>query len=213
VIAKLTGILDSVGADWAVLDCNGVGYLVTCSGRTLSRIGAPGGAVSLLVEMKVSEQAIQLFGFADTAEREWFRLLTTVQGVGAKVGLALLSALPPDRLAAAILAQDRAALTAADGVGPKLASRLANELKDKVAELGLAAALPSRSAAAAPAAAAAMPAADADGQAAADAVSALVNLGYKRIEAFTAVHAVRERLGAEAGVAELIRHGLKELAP
>jgi Holliday junction DNA helicase RuvA len=208
MIAKLTGTLDSVGTDWAVVDCGGVGYLVTCSGRTLSRIGNPGVALSLLVEMKVSEAAVSLFGFADAAEREWFRLLTTVQGVGAKVALSLLSALSPDELVTAILAQDRTALSRADGVGPKLASRLANELKDKVGDLRLGAA--ALQPAGGPAKAAA-PAADSG--AAADAVSALVNLGYKRMEAFTAVHAVLQRLGPDTPVGELIRHGLKELAP
>lgn len=207
MIAKLTGVLDSTGPDWAVIDCAGVGYLISASARTLSRLGNPGGDVSVLVEMKVSEDRIQLFGFADMAERDWFRLLTTVQGVGSKVGISLLSALPPDKLAAAIMAQDKSALSAADGVGPKLASRIANELKDKVGELrlgGMAAASTSAGKGVAP---------DAAGSsAAADAISALVNLGYKRVEAFSAVTSVVARVGPDAAVGELIRQGLKELA-
>lgn len=207
MIAKLTGVLDSTGTDWAVIDCAGVGYLITASGRTLSRLGNPGGDVSVLVEMKVSEDRIQLFGFADASERDWFRLLTTVQGVGSKVGISLLSALPPDKLAAAIMAQDKSALSAADGVGPKLASRIANELKDKVGELRLGAGM----GAAAPAGKGVAP--DAAGSStAADAISALVNLGYKRVEAFSAVTAVVARVGPDAAVGELIRQGLKELS-
>jgi Holliday junction DNA helicase RuvA len=207
MIAKLIGRLDSVGADWAIIDCAGVGYLVTASARTLSRLGNPGGDVSVLVEMKVSEDRIQLFGFADAAERDWFRLLTTVQGVGSKVGISLLSALPPEKLSAAIMAQDRSALSAADGVGPKLASRIANELKDKVGELRLGAGM-----AAATPAGKGVPADAAGSSAAADAISALVNLGYKRVEAFSAVTSVVARVGPDAAVGELIRQGLKELS-
>jgi Holliday junction DNA helicase RuvA len=207
VIAKLTGRLDSTGPDWAVIDCAGVGYLVTASGRTLSRLGNPGGEVSVLVEMKVSEDRIQLFGFAEAAEREWFRLLTTVQGVGSKVGVSLLSTLPPDKLAAAIMAQDRTALSQAEGVGPKLASRIANELKDKVADLRLGT---GPAGAAAPGGKGAVP--EPGSGVAADAISALVNLGYKRLEAFSAVTAVVARVGPDVAVGELIRQGLKELS-
>lgn len=208
MIAKLTGVLDSTGTDWAVIDCGGIGYLITASGRTLSRLGNPGGDVSVLVEMKVSEDRIQLFGFADAAERDWFRLLTTVQGVGSKVGISLLSALPPDKLAAAIMAQDKSALSAADGVGPKLASRIANELKDKVGELRLGGGM---AGGAAPTAKG-LPGEAAGSSAAADAISALVNLGYKRVEAFSAVTSVVARVGPDAAVGELIRQGLKELS-
>lgn len=205
MIAKLTGLLDSTGLDWAIVDVGGVGYLVSASARTLRRLQAPGGPVSLLTEMWVSEDNIQLFGFADTEERDWFRLLTTVQGVGARVALNLLSALSPADLTNSIAAQDRTSLCQADGVGPKLAARILNELKDKVSVFGAAAPAP---AAGKGTAAPAGPAGSV-----ADAVSALVNLGYKRVEAFTAVNAVVQRLGPEAGVSDLIRAGLKELSP
>src|SRR5215470_4338437 len=137
MIAKLTGRLDSAGDSHAVVDVGGVGYLVRCSARTLAALPQPGGPVSVATEMIVREDAIELFGFAEAAERDWFRLLTTVQGVGARIALALLSALPLDDLARAIATGDRAMLTRADGVGPKLAARLANELKDKVGGMGV----------------------------------------------------------------------------
>ena len=135
MIAKLSGLLDSVGTDHCIVDCGGVGYLVFCSARTLRRVGDTGTAVSLRIEMQVREDAITLFGFVDLPERDWFRRLTTVQGVGSRVALALLSVLEPDKLGQAIAAQDRTALVQADGVGPKLANRLISELKDKVADL------------------------------------------------------------------------------
>lgn len=205
MIAKLTGIVDSLGETSAVVDVGGVGYLVACSGRTLGRM-ATGEAVSLLVETHVREDAILLYGFHDGAERDWFRLLTQVQGVGAKVALSLLSALTPDHLTRAIASGDRTALTRAAGVGPKLAARILSELKDKVAglTLGVAARVP-------------MPAAGRPGMAepnpAADAVSALVNLGYNPSEALGAVSQASGRLGMEAGVDALIRAGLAELMP
>ncbi|HYE52174.1 MAG TPA: Holliday junction branch migration protein RuvA [Azospirillaceae bacterium] len=204
MIAKLRGLLDSTGLDWAVVDCAGVGYLVAASARTLRKLGNPGDPVSVLTDMWVSEDKIQLFGFADQTERDWFRMLTTVQGVGAKVALNLLSALSPDQLTAALASGDKTSLCQADGVGPKLANRLISELKDKVGVFAMAA----------PAAAPAKgePAVPAPSSAAADAVSALVNLGYKRLEAFTAVNVAVQRLGAEAGVSDLIRAGLKELS-
>lgn len=207
MIAKLTGLLDSTGLDSAIIDVGGVGYLVQCSTRTLRRLGGRGEAVSVLTEMWVSQDNIQLFGFADVLERDWFRLLTTVQGVGAKVALSLLSVLTPDQLTNAIAAQDKTALSRADGVGPKLAARIANELKDKVSAFGTMAPKP----AAAGEDGAAAP--GAPSSAAGDAISALVNLGYKRVEAFTAVHAAAQKLGADATVSDLIRAGLKELAP
>jgi len=200
MIAKLTGKLDSVGRDHAVVDVGGVGYLLRCSARTLAALPAPGGAVSLAVETLVREDAIELVGFPGAAERDWFRLLMTVQGVGAKVALALLSALPPDDLARAIALGDRAQLTRAEGVGPKLASRLANELKEKVAGMDLPASVA--------AAAAAVPVAGAG----AEALSALLNLGYRRAEAIAALEGAQRRLGGEATVENLIRAGLRELS-
>ncbi|MDE1147454.1 MAG: Holliday junction branch migration protein RuvA [Azospirillaceae bacterium] len=206
MIAKLKGLLDSTGLDWAIIDVAGVGYLVSASSRTLRRLGAVGEAVSVLTEMWVSEDKMQLFAFADVAERDWFRLLTTVQGVGARVALAVLSVLSPEQIAQALMAQDKTVLTQADGVGPKLATRMVSELKDKVPALALA---PTAAGTPAGKTDAAVPA---PGGAAADAVSALVNLGYKRLEAFAAVTTCAARLGPDASVSDLIRAGLKELS-
>ncbi|KAA0683407.1 Holliday junction branch migration protein RuvA [Roseomonas genomospecies 6] len=208
MIAKLTGVVDSVGTDWVVVDVNGVGYQVACSNRTLSRM-AVGERRALVVETFIRDDRITLYGFADTGERDWFRLLTTIQGVGSRLALSILGVLDPDQLTRAIAAQDKTALTRADGVGPKVAARIVNELKDKVGNLTLGA-----SAAAAPAAGgkAAPAAGGPDNMVMADAVSALVNLGYGRSEAFGAVVAAGRKLGDGAGVSELIRHGLKELS-
>jgi holliday junction DNA helicase RuvA len=193
MIAMLAGVVDQRGADSLVLDVNGVGYLVYASARTLSRVPARGEPLKLLVETHVREDHINLYGFADEAERGWFRLLTTVQGVGARLALALLSILAPDALATAIMAQDKATLARADGVGPKLATRIASELKDKVGGVALGSAV-------------------ATPPTASDAVSALVNLGYSRSDAFAAVAQATKRLGAEARIDALIRAGLQELA-
>ena len=200
MIAKLKGIVDSVDSDSAVIDVGGVGYLVSASSRTLRELVA-GGAATMLVETIVREDAIALYGFLETAERDWFRILTTVQGVGARVALSILSTLSPDEIARAIAAQDRATLSRPAGVGPKLAARLATELKDKAAAFGVA---PLGKGVEAPA----MPA----GSINEDAVSALVNLGYKRVEAFGAVARVTQRLGADARLDAVIRAGLQELA-
>lgn len=207
LISKLKGKVDEIGKESATIDVNGVGYLVRASARTLAAIGGEGAACAVHVETVVREDAIELFGFATREERDCFRLLTTVQGVGPKAGLALLSALAPGEIAAAILAEDKSILTRADGVGPKLAQRIASELKDKVAALGIAAAAgkPLASVAALPGAA---PATDQ----AADAVSALVNLGYKRAEAVAATNKAVKRLGESAGVQALIPEALRELA-
>ena len=196
MIAKLTGLIDAAMAEGIVLDVNGVGYLVFCSPRTLARLPAKGAPASLLVETHVREDHIHLYGFADVAERDWFRLLTTVQGVGAKLAQAVLGVHSPDDLARAIAAGDKASLARAPGVGQKLAGRIAAELKDKVGAVALGpaiAALPERGVEA-------------------DAVSALVNLGYRRAEAFEAVAAATRRLGGGAQVDQLIKAGLKELS-
>jgi len=206
MIAKLTGLLDSVGTDHCIVDCGGVGYLVFCSARTLRRVGDAGTAVSLRIEMQGREDAITLFGFIDLSERDWFRRLTTVQGVGSRVALALLSVLEPDKLGQAIAAQDRTALVQADGVGPKLANRLISELKDKVADLYMGGG--GGPVAAGPAGGAASQTAGVTN----DAVSALVNLGYRRAEAFTAVAAAVQKVGPDAKVEQLIMMGLKELS-
>jgi Holliday junction DNA helicase RuvA len=200
LIAKLKGMVDTVDADSAIVDVGGVGYLVSASSRTLRELAA-GDEVTVLVETIVREDAIALYGFLETAERDWFRILTTVQGVGARVALSILSTLSPDEIARAIAAQDRATLSRPAGVGPKLAARLATELKDKAAAFGVA---PSGKGVEAPA----MPA----GSTNEDAVSALVNLGYKRVEAFGAVARVTQRLGADARLDAVIRAGLQELA-
>jgi Holliday junction DNA helicase RuvA len=201
MIAKLTGILDHIGSEGAVIDVGGVGYLVFASTRTLGQLPSPGGAARLLIETHVREDHIHLYGFVDAAERDWFRLLTTVQGVGARLALAILSAVAPTDLTLAIVAQDKAMLARADGVGPKLAARIVNELRDKVGGLALAA-----TNAAVPAPPTSEPGVTGD------AVSALVNLGYRRAEAFGAVAAASRRLGGEAKVDALIRAGLQELA-
>jgi holliday junction DNA helicase RuvA len=200
LIAKLKGVVDTVDADSAIVDVGGVGYLVSASARTLREL-VVGDAVTVLVETIVREDAIALYGFLETAERDWFRILTTVQGVGARVALSILSTLSPDEIARAIAAQDRATLSRPAGVGPKLAARLATELKDKAAAFGVA---PLGKGVEAPA----MPA----GSINEDAVSALVNLGYKRIEAFGAVARVTQRLGVGAKLEAVITAGLQELA-
>lgn len=204
MIGKLTGKLDSVEGAQALIDVNGVGYVVACSARTLSRIEPVEGPVSLLVETQVREDAISLYGFFDAAERDWFRLLTTVQGVGARVGLAILSALPPEKLSLALASGDKTMLTQADGVGPKLAARLLTELKDKVAHMPVHDKVVTAAHTPLPSPTAAM-------DEASDAVSALVNLGYRRAEAFAAVAAVRAKTGA-AALNDLIRLSLAELS-
>lgn len=203
MIARLKGTIDSVGDDSAVIDVGGVGYLVAASARTLRDLVA-GREVVLLVETIVREDAIQLYGFLAAAERDWFRILTTVQGVGAKVALSILSTLSPDEIARAIAAQDRATLSRPSGVGAKLAARLVTELKDKASAFGVAPA---------PRAADAPPTPPGGGASVnEDAVSALVNLGYRRVEAFGAVARVTQRLGADASFDVVVRAGLQELA-
>ena len=202
MIAQLNGAVAEIGTDTAVIDVGGVGYLVFCSAATLRALPARGERAALKIETHVREDRIQLFGFATAAEREWFRALQGVQGVGARVALAILSVTPPQMLAEAIAAQDPAPLTRASGVGPKLAKRIAGELKDTVSALVLDA----------PGAGAEGPAtAIEDGDEARDAVSALVNLGYGRTEAYAAV-AAAARSQQGGGVAALIRGGLLELA-
>lgn len=196
MIGKLKGLVDETGEDWVIVDVGGVGYVVACSARTLRRLPARGAAVALVIETHLREDALRLYGFLEASERDWFRILQTVQGVGAKVALAILDILAPGELAQAIALQDRTAFARASGVGPKLAARLVNELKDK----GPALAADSGR----PVAAAAGPQAEA--------VSALVNLGYKPAEAAGAVSAAARRLGDGAGLSELIRSGLKDLA-
>jgi Holliday junction DNA helicase RuvA len=199
MIAQLTGRVETLSDGTCVIDVGGVGYLVQASSRTLSALPPAPTSAKLLIETHVREDAIILYGFADTAERDWFRLLTTVQGVGGKVALAILSALSPRDLISAIAAGDKASLTRAPGVGPRLAVRLLTELRDKTG------AMPSSPGVSyTPVAAPATPADDA--------ISALVNLGYRRPEAQQAVARVLERLGNSATLDALIRDSLKELA-
>lgn len=205
MIAKLSGLLDSVSDTACILDVGGVGYQVFCSARTLRNLPRPGEAVRLYIETHVREDHIHLFGFVSEAERGCFTLLQTVQGVGAKVALGILSSLAPDELFRAIASADKATLNRCDGVGPKLAVRLITELKDKVGGIALGAAA---QAAGGEAGAVAV----AETGAVADALSALVNLGYKRADAFGAVTTAARTLGDKPNVQELIRAGLKELA-
>lgn len=199
MIAKLTGLLDDFGPDWAVIDVSGVGYLVSCSAKTLTALGVRGEACTLFTQMQVSETDIRLIGFASAAERDWFRLLTAVQGVGSKVALAILSALTSEELQRACAGGDAAMVARAQGVGPKLASRIVNELKDKVG------ALPTTSGGVT---LAAVPAGSASG----DAVSALQNLGFKPNVATEAVARALDELGDGAGFNDLIRVALKRAA-
>ena len=200
MIAKLTGILDFLGEDQAVIDVGGVGYLAFCSARTLRALGKKGDPVSLAIETHVREDHIHLYGFADATERDWFRLLMTVQGVGAKVALAILGTLSPDDLSNALLSEDKASLTRAPGVGPRVATRILAELRDKAGELTVV-----RSVDFARADKAAPGPVD-------DAVSALVNLGYRRAEAFGAVAQALQAIDGEPSVELLVKAGLRELS-
>jgi Holliday junction DNA helicase RuvA len=197
MIAKLRGLLDSFGADHAVIDVQGVGYLVSASTRTLSALGAIGDEVVLHTEMQVAQDMVRLIGFASAEERDWFRLLTSVQGVGARVALGILSALTPDDLQRSVMSGDKAMVARAQGVGPKLAQRIVNELKDKAGGM----ALGGTGIEAAP-----------SGGHAGDAVSALLNLGFRPAEASAAVATAERELGPEASLDALVRTALKKAA-
>jgi Holliday junction DNA helicase RuvA len=204
MIGKLKGVIDSYGEDFVVVDVGGVGYLVHCSSRTLQNLPKVGEATALAIETYVREDMIRLYGFRSDAEREWFRLLQTVQGVGAKVALGLLSVLDPGALATAIVTADRASVARGPGVGPKLAARIVAELKDKApafsgldpAVARLSGQVEERTAP----------------QPVADAVSALVNLGYAQAQASAAIAAAMQQAGENAEARTLIRLGLRELA-
>jgi Holliday junction DNA helicase RuvA len=205
MIGKLTGIIDNFGENYVLLNVQGVGYMVFASARTLSRIGQAGDGASLLIDTHVREDHIHLYGFADAAEQKWFRLLTSVQGVGAKVGMAILSSIPPERLALAIASQDKAAITQADGVGPKLGVRILTELKDKAGQMEIATLKPAKSAKGEKQEAQSLEH---------DAVSALVNLGYQRSDAFTAVAQASQKANDndKNNLQKLITLALKEIA-
>ncbi|HEY0623808.1 Holliday junction branch migration protein RuvA [Sphingomonas sp.] len=197
MIAHLNGHLAATGIDHAVIDVNGVGYLVGASAKTLAALGALGEFVTVHTEMLVSEDSIRLMGFASAEERDWFRLLTSVQGVGAKVALAILSILSPAEVQTAVARADAAMIARANGVGPKLAQRIVNELKDKAGGIALGGG-----------AGAAVPASGA----ANDAVSALLNLGFKPAEASAAVNAANDELGPGASLDALVRLALRKAA-
>ncbi len=201
MIAHLKGTVLDIGEDAVVIDVGGVGYLVFCSARTLGHLPRIGEPADLRIETQFKAESLTLYGFQTAAERDWFRLLQTVQGVGARVALALLSALTPDELAQAVMARDKTAFARASGVGPRLAQRLVSELQNRVGELPAAPAitLPSRATAAS------------GGGSAEDAVSALVNLGYGRSEAHAAVAKAAAALDDSADVEALIRAGLQDL--
>ena len=203
MIGKLTGRLDAVNENQALIDVNGVGYVTLCSAQTLRRIGAVGSNVSLLIETQVREDAITLIGFADIEEKSAFKVLTTVQGVGTKVALSILSTLSGEQLSAAIINGDKALLSSADGVGPKLAARLMTELKDKVAQIGAGNVANFHASIKSPVAVPNL---------AGDAVSTLTNLGFRRDEAFATVMAV---IGNDNTIDfdALVKKSLQELSP
>lgn len=206
MIGKLSGIIDSFGENYVLLDVGGVGYLVHCSPRTLQNSGQTGDAASFLIDTHVREDAINLYGFKDALEQQWFRLLTSVQGVGAKVAMAILGACPPERLGFAIVSGDKAAVQQADGVGPKLAVRIVTELKDKAGKIDLSSTLPKKNVASASAP-------QAGSNADHDAVSALVNLGYGKSDAYQAVLNAKQKAGNDnLALGEMIRLALKELS-
>jgi Holliday junction DNA helicase RuvA len=194
MIARLSGTLAEISADSAVIDVSGVGYLVHLSGKTLQALGSVGGEVLILTELQVREDAWTLFGFGSPAERDAFRALTSIQGVGGRLALAILSVLSPDELARAVGQGDKGMIGRANGVGPKLAARIANELQGKLGVTGLAGASPPRAGAAA------------------DALSALANLGFKPAEASAAVNAAQDELGADMSLDALVRLALKKAA-
>ena len=198
MIARLTGTLDAAGATHAVIDVGGVGYLVEASSRTLAALGNPGAEVSVHTEMLVAQDAIRLIGFASASERDWFRLLTGIQGVGGRVALGILSALTVEELQRAVAGGDKAMVGRAQGVGPKLAARIVNELKDKAGGVALG---PGASGAFQPA-----------GSHAADAASALQNLGFKPAEAGAAVAAAADEVGEDASLDLLVRTALRKAA-
>ena len=200
MIAKLTGLLDAIGIDEVVIDVNGVGYLVFCSARTLRSFEKVGDPITIFVETHVREDHIHLFGFGDQNERDWFRLLTTVQGVGAKVALAILGTLSPDDLVNAMISEDKAALTRAPGVGPRLAVRLLAELKEKSVDLNVVKQPDT------------LKKSDDHTSLVSDAVSVLINLGYGRSAAFSTVAQVVQAIGVDADVESLVKAALRELS-
>lgn len=212
MIAKLLGSVDSFGEDWVIVNVGGVGYLVFCSVRTLRNLPTEGGSVALLIETHVREDHIHLYGFETQSEKDWFNLLQTVQGVGAKVALAVLAIFGGEELTQIVAAADKTALTRVSGIGPKVAGRIVGELKDKVAKMDLGSAAFQQPSVGGNASSKKDKAEGGAHVAAGDAVSALVNLGYSRADAFGAVATAGRQLGPDATVEQLITAGLKELA-
>lgn len=210
MIAKLTGILDSIGEDWIIIDVGGVGYMVFCSAQTLARLPKIYSSIALIIETHVREDHIHLFGFFDEGERNWFRMLLGVQGVGNKVALAILGILTPEQLLQVIAVQDKEAITRAPGVGMKLAVRILTELKDKAGTLTLKAVADTNRGrtAVSPSDETTIIFAKTS-----EAASALINLGYGRAEALDAVTSAARKLGEKPDVSALIKGGLAELAP
>jgi Holliday junction DNA helicase RuvA len=195
MIARLTGILAETTGDSAVIDVAGVGYLVQLSGKTMSALGPTGGEITLMTELQVREDAWTLFGFGSAAERDAFRALTSIQGVGGRLALAILSTLSPEELARSVAQDDKAMIGRANGVGPKLAARIANELQGKLGVVSIGGAAPAPRVGAA-----------------SDALSALANLGFKPAEASAAVNAAQDELGADASLDALVRLALRKAA-
>src|SRR4051794_26189868 len=195
MIARLTGTLAETSSDAAVIDVGGVGYLVQLSGKTLAAVGPAGGDIMILTELQVREDAWTLFGFGSAGERDAFRALTSIQGVGGRLALAILSTLSPDELARAVAQDDKAMIGRANGVGPKLAARITNELQGKLGVVGLSGGAPGPR-----------------GGAASDALSALANLGFKPADASAAVNAAQDELGPDAGLDALVRLALRKAA-
>ena len=195
MIARLTGKLAETTADGAIVDVAGVGYQLLCSARTLDALGPVGGDVLVLTELQVREDAWTLFGFGSREERDTFRALTSVQGVGGRLALAILSTLSPDELSRAVSQGDKAMIGRANGVGPKLAARIANELQGKLGAAGLGGSAPTPR-----------------GNFAADALSALANLGFKPADASAAVNAAQDELGPDATLDALVRLALRKAA-
>ncbi len=195
MIARLKGIIDSVAENWLVLDVNGVGYQLYCSQRTLSSLPNTGSAFVLYVETIVREDFINLYGFAEVNERDWFRILLSVQGVGMRAAMAILSVLSPEELDQSIVTQNKAAITRADGIGPKLATRIINELKDKVGSLPHLTTSNTFT-----------------GSQQSDAISALVNLGYRQIDAVEAINRANQECAGDVNVETLVRIGLSRLS-
>ncbi len=213
MISKLSGILDSVSDGYLILDVQGVGYQVHCSSKTLAQCTGVGEPLSLLIDTQIREDAFNLFGFLTASDQTWFRLLISVQGVGAKAAMAILTVCPPDQIGFAIAAGDKAAVQRADGVGPKLAARIITELKDKAGKMAIEAPIKTTSVAGNNNAPINIPVTQTGADQ--DAVSALINLGYQRTDAYAAVMQVKQKAendNQDIELSDMIRLALQELS-